>query len=119
MFGAIHGTRLFWLVPALLYAGLGLLASRAVTGLVPDGPLGVQVPGLVFGAGTSSPSPVTRPSRRTARRSPATSTAHPTGSTSPRPGGWGSRPTCRPRPSNAEGSPPLVITKDDAGLIGS
>jgi len=46
VFGAIHGNGLFWLVTALLYAGLALLGSRAVTGLVPAGPLGVQVPEL-------------------------------------------------------------------------
>ncbi|MGH4016612.1 MAG: metallophosphoesterase family protein [Pseudonocardiaceae bacterium] len=48
VFGAIHGNRLFWLVPALIYAVLALLGSRAVTGLVPAGPLDVQVPELMF-----------------------------------------------------------------------
>ncbi|MGH3941460.1 MAG: metallophosphoesterase family protein [Pseudonocardiaceae bacterium] len=46
VFGAIYGNGLFWLVPALLYAGLAMLGSRAVQGLVPAGPLSVQVPEL-------------------------------------------------------------------------
>ncbi|MGH3916786.1 MAG: metallophosphoesterase [Pseudonocardiaceae bacterium] len=46
VFGAIHRNGLLWLIPALVYAGLGMLGSRTVTGLVPTGPLNVEVPEL-------------------------------------------------------------------------